>query len=432
MRLPARSPWRMTTTLLASYVGALVWRESGRRSTGTRRKFVPAVSSLEARQLLAYFTVTSTLGNKSEGTLPWAITMSNQHPGQNIIRFGPSFFDGTDRVINLDQSLLLFDSQTTIIGPGSARLTISGQDRTPIFLLWGTAHADISGLTLAKGANGKGGAVQNKGTLDMSNCVFADNRALDGGGLWNDGKATVTNCTFDGNTAEYGGGIWNAGVYGVFSDTVGQLSMTDSTIENNSTSLSGNTEASGGGLGNKGNAYLHDCTFNNNHADKRGGGIFSDNYGKTTMINCTIAFNTALHGAGIANHDDLHITNCTIAGTRGAKAVGLSSYFGKYTIKNTLFAGNFTDSGADGQADQFYFQYAPPADSHIVYLSTAEMNKSMGSLANNGGPTETIALFEGNPAIGAGTSGGNVPQVDQRGVRRIGKIDVGAYQFSQE
>jgi hypothetical protein len=56
----------------------------------------------------------------------------------------------------------------------------------------------------------------------------------------------------------------------------------------------------------------------------------------------------------------------------------------------------------------------------------------LGTLASNGGPTETIALLPGSPAIGAGSSsipGVTVPTIDQRGVARpANSIDVGAYQ----
>jgi hypothetical protein len=54
------------------------------------------------------------------------------------------------------------------------------------------------------------------------------------------------------------------------------------------------------------------------------------------------------------------------------------------------------------------------------------------SLANNGGPTETLALIVGSPAIGAGSAaiaGVSVPGVDQRGVARLAiGFDIGAFQ----
>ena len=61
-------------------------------------------------------------------------------------------------------------------------------------------------------------------------------------------------------------------------------------------------------------------------------------------------------------------------------------------------------------------------------------NPGLGTLASNGGPTQTIALLSGSPAIGAGSStiaGVTVPTTDQRGdPRPSSSIDIGAYQTS--
>jgi hypothetical protein len=58
-------------------------------------------------------------------------------------------------------------------------------------------------------------------------------------------------------------------------------------------------------------------------------------------------------------------------------------------------------------------------------------NPGLGALANNGGPTQTIALLAGSPVLGAGSStipGVTVPTTDQRGVAWPGGVvDIGAY-----
>ena len=50
----------------------------------------------------------------------------------------------------------------------------------------------------------------------------------------------------------------------------------------------------------------------------------------------------------------------------------------------------------------------------------------LGPLRNNGGPTLTIALLAGSPAIGA-AGPGKAPARDQRGVNRTDP-DLGAYE----
>ena len=55
------------------------------------------------------------------------------------------------------------------------------------------------------------------------------------------------------------------------------------------------------------------------------------------------------------------------------------------------------------------------------------LDPALGPLAANGGPTYTLALLPGSPAIDAGDAAG-APHFDQRGLPRIvsGAIDIGA------
>lgn len=55
-------------------------------------------------------------------------------------------------------------------------------------------------------------------------------------------------------------------------------------------------------------------------------------------------------------------------------------------------------------------------------------NPGLAPLGNYGGPTQTVALLPGSPAIDAGTSTG-APATDQRGARRVGAVDIGAFEF---
>src|SRR5262249_36838555 len=53
----------------------------------------------------------------------------------------------------------------------------------------------------------------------------------------------------------------------------------------------------------------------------------------------------------------------------------------------------------------------------------------LAPLGDYGGPTQTMALLPGSPAIGAGTSTG-APATDQRGIARGPIVDIGACQVS--
>jgi len=61
------------------------------------------------------------------------------------------------------------------------------------------------------------------------------------------------------------------------------------------------------------------------------------------------------------------------------------------------------------------------------------LNPQLGPLANNGGPTQTMAIPAGSPAVDAAIAS-NCPTVDQRGVTRPqgSGCDIGAYELIQQ
>src|SRR3954453_8893994 len=56
----------------------------------------------------------------------------------------------------------------------------------------------------------------------------------------------------------------------------------------------------------------------------------------------------------------------------------------------------------------------------------------LAPLGNYGGPTRTMALLAGSPALNAGSNGFVTPgETDQRGLPRVagGTVDIGAFEF---
>ncbi len=202
----------------------------------------------------------------------------------------------------------------------------------------------------------------------------------------------MTNCTFAGNSAKFGGAISNG---------VDALTVTNSTFSNNSAQY--------------------------------GGAIFSD--GDTVFIlNSTLSGNSAALGGGAINNlgpGTAEITNSTISGNTAT--VGGGIWGGSVTLKNSILA----NSGANCNVD-------PPftADSSNLATdgscdgATFSASINLGPLANNGGPTETMALLAGSTAINAGNNA-HVPLLlttDQRGTGfariKFGTVDVGAFERS--
>ena len=209
-------------------------------------------------------------------------------------------------------------------------------------------------------------------------------------------------------------------------------------------------------------------TFTSNSASF-GGGICIDNGNQQpsltnstiTLTNCTISSNTSQdEGGGIYNHGPLTLTNCTISGnTSQDEGGGIYSHTElmpngnpePVTLNNTIVAGN---SATTSHNDIYgYLQstseynligdgsgVSPIASSNLIGTTANPLNPMLGPLVNNGGPTQTMALLPGSPAIDAGSNAlavdasGNPLTTDQRGVGfpRVanGTVDIGAYEFS--
>ena len=147
-------------------------------------------------------------------------------------------------------------------------------------------------------------------------------------------------------------------------------------------------------------------------APSNGGGIHSG--GSLTLTNSTVSGNsTQGQGADIHNEDNLALTNTIVANN-----LGVQNCFDR-------FGGGITDGGNNLQF--------PGWDCGAAIPSTDPLLDPAG-LQNNGGPTETIALQAGSPAIDAAGNCALLDPVvlltDQRGVPRSdGLCDSGSYEF---
>jgi hypothetical protein len=72
----------------------------------------------------------------------------------------------------------------------------------------------------------------------------------------------------------------------------------------------------------------------------------------------------------------------------------------------------------------------PAGGSGFVLSDLANVNPLLGPLQDNGGPTQTMALLPGSPALDAGNSRINTSATDQRGLPRVvgATIDIGAFE----
>ena len=217
-------------------------------------------------------------------------------------------------------------------------------------------------------------------------------------------------------TDRYGGGIFI---------TSGTLIATNSTFSNN-------TASTGGGINNFGTLTVINSTFYSNSA-YAGGAI--GNMGPATVINSTFHGNSSTYSGGITNGSTLTVINSTFSGNSGTGG-GIYNW-GTATLKNTLVADSLAGANcagaiADGGGN-LQFGGSTPNSCGVTIPSG---DPQLRPLADNGGPTWTMALLYGSAALDAANdatcTAAPVNNLDQRGVSRpIGDhCDVGAYETS--
>ncbi|MDY6785808.1 MAG: DUF4347 domain-containing protein [Cyanobacteriota bacterium] len=211
-----------------------------------------------------------------------------------------------------------------------------------IFRIRGNNNVTFDALTIRNGnADGnRGGGIFNDstGTLTLTNSTVSGNEArFAGGGIFNDGTGTLTltNSTVSDNEAGFGSG-------GIFSQ--GAVTLTNSTVSDNSAAKNG------GGIYSNSTVTLTNSTVSGNIAEAQHGGIFSR--GRVTLINSTVSGNSAEgNGGGIYSKDGGTITSSTITnntadsnGDGTGDGGGLLRDGGTFAISNSIIAGNLDNS----------------------------------------------------------------------------------------
>src|SRR5882724_4332664 len=210
--------------------------------------------------------------------------------GNNIV-----FSNGIASPITLASELLISNG-VSIIGPGDKVLTLNGNNAVRVFHLTNNPTASISGLTIANGQNSSrgGGIFQDSGSLALSGCTIMSNHSTGsfssaGGGIFvAGGSIAASNCTFSTNTSKAGGG----GAIIVGTSAQG-MQLDNCTFSQNSLGSAG---AGGAVVFLASLGTIRNCTFADNHASGRGGGVY--NQGSLAISNCTFSGNTSTSDMG--------------------------------------------------------------------------------------------------------------------------------------
>jgi hypothetical protein len=257
--------------------------------------------------------------------------------------------------------------------------------------------------------------------------------------------ATTISVTIRSLTVRNGNDLFGGGI---FVETGAVLGFYDSALIANSGQI-------GGGLYSSGRVTIDRCLINASSGSVTGGAIA--NVGSThemTVINSTITGNTASSAGAIYNEGTLLLVNDTISSNTGTQAVNgilsgsqgtvrvINSIIGRDTAQGNTLQGAFISGGnnivtkSNGSTG---FTNGVNGDQ----VSTNNIiDPMLGTLADNGGQTDTLELLAGSPAIDAGNdcvTTGQCTQLptpvraslDQRHRRRfvfIGHVDIGAFE----
>ncbi len=323
-------------------------------------------------------TFTDNPGPDGVWSLREAICATNNVAGADTINITAT---GT---ISLTSILPTIQDSLTIIGPGASSLTVSGENRWRVFHVWmGCETFSFQNMTIANGKADFGAGIRINGALAVS----------------------VNQVTFSGNVGtNSGSAIYNA--------SGNSLTVTKSTFVNN--------VGFGGAVSNDGPSTLivADSTFSgNNHSGYSAGSIAQISTGSTFLTNATISASD--EGSAVyVSAGTLTLQNSIIA-----NSLGSSCEVAGGTMTN---GGNNIDLGTSCGFDS-------------TSGSMSNTDPKLGSLGDNGGATQTMALLANSPAVNAGNAtvcaaavgsptfgaGG----VDGRGLpRRSGVCDTGAFE----
>jgi CSLREA domain-containing protein len=358
----------------------------------------------------------------------------------------------TDSIIDGAGTSRIFDIATPV-SVSMSKLTLRSGAEGDGAGIRNAGSLTLTDVTVAGNtAQASGGGILNTGTLSMSGGALSGNHSGRGGALTNLGTVTLNGTAMDGNSVwRYGGALTN--------DPSSFMTLTNVTVTNNSggfccggianggtltitgSTISKNRSEFGGGLTNNHRnaaANIGASTISENSADDGGGGIV--NQGTLTATNVTLSANKAgANGGGLYNGffdgapSSTSLINVTLAGNSApnGSAVFNDTRAG-VQLRNTLIAAGTGGGSCAGPMTSLGHNLDEGASCGLSAAGDiASTGAKLGPLADNGGPTRTHTPLPDSPAIDAGDAA-NCPSADQRGIARPQRsaCDIGAVEVA--
>lgn len=306
---------------------------------------------------IATEVVTNT-NDSGPGSLRRAI--SDAAPGETI-----TFAVGVTGTIPLTSGSLVITKALNIQGPGAAVLTVSGNNSVDVFELGDSIVVVMSGLTIADARFGIFGQSFH-GRTTLSNLVITRNIS--------DGIATGSDISVSDSTITANG---NSGLFAEF----------DSVTINRCTISHNRSPSGGGGIHlHNASALVRNCTIANNSTTYSGqglggygGGIEISSGSLATIASCSIVDNSASAAGGGLSGDGLALFNTIVA--RNHMNQNPSDIDPSFPVNGASSYNLIGLGGSGGLVNE------------VNHNQVGVANSGLGSLGDNGGPTQTVSLM---------------------------------------
>lgn len=191
-------------------------------------------------------------------------------------------------------------------------------------------------------------------------------------------------------------------------------------------------------LYNSASLTVSNSTFSTNRAAVDAGAIYNGRGSPLAVTNSTFSGNLAYYGGAIANIGTAAVSSSTLSDNAATNSGGAIYNYGTLTIGATILAGSTVNCLNGGTINDLGYNLSD--DSSCGLSSASDLtntNPMLGTLADNGGPTQTMDLLSGSPAIDQIPTSNPLcspSSSDQRGQARPDELetecDIGAYTAS--
>ena len=321
---------------------------------------------------------------------------------------------------NLTMGELSVGHDLTVSGAGASSVTISGGNASRVLEVAASSAVTLSGVTVTAGSgvgtgpndpvpDGEGGAVAVLGTLTLNDSAVTASTADDGGGIYDDSTRPSPTARSPGTPRRRR----RRDLRRRERDHHDQHDYRERGSERR------------GGIYDDFTATITNSTITGNTASTAGGGIYDDD--TASVINATISGNTAPPDQSGSSGGANVFVNDT--GSGGFENTIVSDPIGGGTDCYT--SGEFPTSMGHNLEDDAAVQNSTQSCRDLDPYRSVSVDPMLGPLASNGGPTQTMALLAGSPAIDNAAA---IPAIttDQRGGPRPqppgGTDDIGAYE----